>query len=246
MKLKILGSSSAGNCYILENETEALVIEAGVRFDDFKAAMNFNLTKIVAVLITHEHGDHACYAKNFAAAGIPVLSSRGTLDAIKVKQSSDYALQAEKTVKIRGNFSVMPFGVIHDAAEPFGFLISHPETGRVLFATDTADLEYSFAGLNNILIEANFSEAIMEENIYAGRLNVKHQNRVINSHLSLEKCDRILSENNLEEVNNIVLLHLSSGNSNAHEFKRFIEMSHCKFVTIADEGIEINLNKTRF
>ena len=32
MKLKALGSGSSGNCYILENESEALIIEAGLPF----------------------------------------------------------------------------------------------------------------------------------------------------------------------------------------------------------------------
>lgn len=36
MVLKVLGSSSQGNCYILENRDEALIIEAGVRFIEVK------------------------------------------------------------------------------------------------------------------------------------------------------------------------------------------------------------------
>lgn len=32
MKLKVLGSGSSGNCYILESETEALIIEVGLPF----------------------------------------------------------------------------------------------------------------------------------------------------------------------------------------------------------------------
>ena len=47
MKLKVLGSSSAGNCYILESDTEALIIEAGLPFMEVKKALNFNVRKIV-------------------------------------------------------------------------------------------------------------------------------------------------------------------------------------------------------
>ena len=32
MRLKVLGSGSSGNCYILENDNEALIIEAGLPF----------------------------------------------------------------------------------------------------------------------------------------------------------------------------------------------------------------------
>lgn len=34
--IKSLGSSSSGNCYILDNGNEALIIEAGIRFIDVK------------------------------------------------------------------------------------------------------------------------------------------------------------------------------------------------------------------
>lgn len=36
MNLKVLGSGSSGNCYILENATEALVIEAGLPLMEVK------------------------------------------------------------------------------------------------------------------------------------------------------------------------------------------------------------------
>ena len=61
MKLKVLGSGSSGNCYILENDTEALIIEVGVPFKDVKVALNFDIKKIKAVIVTHEHGDHRRY-----------------------------------------------------------------------------------------------------------------------------------------------------------------------------------------
>ena len=49
MKLKCLGSGSSGNCYILENDSEALIIEAGIPFMTVKKALDFNINKIVAL-----------------------------------------------------------------------------------------------------------------------------------------------------------------------------------------------------
>ncbi|MEB3374489.1 hypothetical protein SFC43_18645 [Bacteroides sp. CR5/BHMF/2] len=49
MKLIVLGSSSSGNCYILDNGTESLIIEAGIRFQEVKKALDFNLRKVVGV-----------------------------------------------------------------------------------------------------------------------------------------------------------------------------------------------------
>ena len=55
MELKVLGSGSSGNCYILENDNEALIIEAGLPFMEVKKALNFNVMKIKAVLVSHTH-----------------------------------------------------------------------------------------------------------------------------------------------------------------------------------------------
>ena len=41
MKLKCLGSGSSGNCYILESDTEALIIEAGLPLKEVKIALGF-------------------------------------------------------------------------------------------------------------------------------------------------------------------------------------------------------------
>ena len=68
MKLKVLGSGSSGNCYILENDNEALIIEAGLPFMKVKKALNFNVMKIKAVLITHIHSDHHFYWFQYARA----------------------------------------------------------------------------------------------------------------------------------------------------------------------------------
>lgn len=243
MTLTVLGSSSAGNCYILNGENEVLIIEAGVKFSAVKEALNFQTSRIVGLLVTHEHGDHAGYLKEYVKAGIPICASTGTLNAkgIDLFMGS----RALETVSF-GNFRVMPFDVEHDCKEPFGFLINHPETGNILFATDTASIPYDFAGLNNILIEANYSDEIVYQNIYSGKLNAKHQDRVVQSHMSLKTCEKFLMENDLKAVNNIVLIHLSDGNSNAAGFKNRIEQVTGKTVHIADKGLSIKINKSPF
>lgn len=55
MQLVVLGSSSKGNCYLLQNENDCLIIEAGVRFKEVKEVLDFNISKIRGVLISHEH-----------------------------------------------------------------------------------------------------------------------------------------------------------------------------------------------
>ena len=74
MVLKVIGSSSKGNCYILESDTEALIIEAGCKLLEVKKAIQWQLSKVVGCIISHEHNDHAGYAKEYAKAGIKLLA----------------------------------------------------------------------------------------------------------------------------------------------------------------------------
>lgn len=244
MELSILGSSSNGNCYIIQNETEALVIECGVSFKEVKKALDFNISKVVGALVSHEHGDHADYINHFLEARIPVYMSAGTYTKLKLKSKfQPHILYGQ--IKI-GNFTIVPFGVKHDAAEPLGFYINHPETGNVLFATDTYFLPKRFANLNNILIEANYRMDLLKKNIAAGKVPALLRSRTIESHMSFETCKEALLANDLSQVNNIILIHLSNGNSNSEEFKADMKEATGKTIHIADSGMRIPFLKTPF
>jgi phosphoribosyl 1,2-cyclic phosphodiesterase len=256
MKLKVLGSSSKGNCYILENETSALIIEAGVSLKEVKKALNFNISKVAGCLISHEHGDHAKYVNEFIKAGIQVWMSKGTeckiLGERKGKEELFSAVKMPNTathrhiLQLSCGFHFMPFDVQHDAAEPLGFLIHHSETGNIVFITDTHYIPFKFPDLNNIIIEANYDKSILDENFLAGRIPAIVRNRVMTSHMSIDTCVEALSANNLTKVNNIILIHLSDQNSHAENFKSKIEGHTGKRVYIADKGLEIDFNITDF
>lgn len=247
MQLKVVSSSSKGNCYILENEQEALLIECGVKFPRIQQALQFNLSKVVGCLVSHEHKDHCCAVADVMVNGIKVFASEGTFGAMGI-ETGHYRAQVIRhanTVKI-GNFRILPFELQHDCAEPLGFLINHPETGNVLFATDTYYLKYTFKDLNNLLIEANYSKEILDRKLATGESPDFLRNRVLQSHMSLDTCKEFLGANDLKAVNNIVLIHLSDSNSNASQFKKEIEQHTGKTVHIADVGLTINFNKKPF
>ncbi len=256
MDLKIIGSSSKGNCYIFDNGDEALVVECGIPFNRVRREMDFKMNHIVGVVISHEHGDHSAAVGKFLEAFIPVYTSRGTAKALKIEQHQLVHQVADHEMVRIGKFSVMPFKVEHDAAEPFGFLMYHPAMGTVLFATDTRDLRFhpfkrdniiNFPGLNNILIECNYRHDIMERNIAAGRLPQAMANRTKKSHCSFDECRATLLAQDLSGVNNIVLIHLSDANANAKELQADIEAATGKTVTVAEPGITINnFNKSPF
>lgn len=248
MKLRVLGSSSSGNCYLLQSETtgEVLALEAGIRFDRVKHALDFDIGRIVGCCITHEHGDHAKYARDFLQAYIPVYMSVGTCQALSLQRYQHLYTLKPMQQQRAGSFLVMPFPVQHDATEPFGWLINHPECGNVLFATDTYYLRYRFSGLSNILIECNYRLDILRENMRAGRIDHKRYERTVKSHMSYGTCRSTLLANDLSKVNNIILIHLSADNSNAADFVQGIREATGKNVVAATPGLDINFNKTPF
>jgi phosphoribosyl 1,2-cyclic phosphodiesterase len=245
MKLTVLGSSSSGNCYILENDTEILIIELGIKFQIVKKAIRFNVSKVVYALCSHEHGDHSCAVKEALAAGINVVMSKGTQVALNIKSHRIINIGHAQKYKA-GNFEVMAFDIKHDCKEPLGFLIRHPETGTIVFITDSYFVEYTFPGINNIMIEANYSDEIINDNMINGKLINFVRDRTINSHMSIDTCKDFLKANDLSAVNNIVLIHLSANNGDANSFKKQVHTLTRKNVNVASKGLCINFNQTPF
>lgn len=239
MQLHIINSNSSGNAYILENDREALLIECGVRFEKIKQALMFNLKKVVGCLVSHEHKDHCLSVSQLMSAGIDVYASQGTHDAINFNGVHRAKILRSGVTQTIGSFKVKPFDIKHDCAEPMGFLIHHSETGLILFLTDSYYSEYTFPGLNNIIVEANYCQNILDRRVKDG-FNPKFlRDRVITSHMSLATCKDLLKSNDLSAVNNIVLIHLSDGNSDARRFKTEVEEVTGKTVHVAEAGMTI-------
>lgn len=245
MKLICLGSSSSGNCYILEGKKESLILECGVNLKEIKREVQ--LSKVVGCLLTHEHKDHSKSAKGLMRLGVKIYSSLGTLMALELGILVRKAVKMQSRIFYKiGSFSVIPYKVEHDAEHPYMYIIRHAECGNVLFITDAVYVPYKFLWLNNIIIEANYSEQIVEKNIESGRLPQFVRDRLLNSHMSLETCKGFLAAIDLSKVQNIVLVHLSDGNSNDKSFKRQVGKLTGKKVFIADKGLKIEFNKEPF
>ena len=174
--------------------------------------------------------------KDAVKSGIDIYATSGTIKGFKFDHHRFNAVKKGGIYKL-GPFDVIAFDTHHDVNEPCGFLIKHPEMGTTLFLTDTIYCNYQFTGLNNILIEANYSQDIIDEKLSGNRFL---RNRVIQSHMSVETCLETLQANDLRAVNNIVLIHLSDRNSDAKVFKQRIEDETLKTVTIATAGLTID------
>lgn len=246
MLLKVLGSSSSGNCYLLFNENECLIIEAGIKFKEVQKALNFEISKIVGCIITHEHGDHCGRIEEYMKAAIPVYCSQGTSDQFKFKGIKRPDVISHGKQFTLGGFTIKPFEIQHDAAQPMGFLISHSQTGKILFLTDTFYSDYIFSGLSHILVETNFSDEILSENIASGTISRSQKKRLLTSHMSLKTAKELLSANDLSKTVNIVLIHLSSRNADPVLFKSEIEKHTGKIVNVASKGLTLTFNKEGF
>lgn len=55
MRLRVLSSGSQGNCYLLEADTETLILDCGIPIKDIKIGLDFDLRRVSGVLVTHSH-----------------------------------------------------------------------------------------------------------------------------------------------------------------------------------------------
>ena len=149
MKLKSIVTGSSGNTYLLTNGSETLVIDAGMPFLEVKKALNFNIRSIRGAVVSHIHGDHNKYSHEYESAGIPVFRP--------------YMTESLRMNAGMGGFTVRSFGVIHNVP-CCGFLIEHPDMGKLLYATDTEYVPYRFKDLSTMLSEANYSEEYVNRN----------------------------------------------------------------------------------
>lgn len=232
IEIKTLASSSKGNCYYITDGSTPLLLEAGINFKQIRQALNFNTSDLAGCLVTHEHGDHCKGLNDVLKAGINTYMSAGTSEAIGIDNHRIKTVKALQPFKV-GTWQIMPFDVQHDVSEPYGFLLANKAGDKLLFATDTYYIKYKFKNVTHMLIECNYSKEILDRNIDEGITPKIMRKRLIKSHFSLENVKEFLKANDLSQLQEIHLLHLSDSNSDEALFKREIQELTGKVVYIA-------------
>lgn len=232
IQVTTFGSGSAGNSYLIDDGYSQLIVEAGVPLKTIQAKMKHDLSRVIGALITHEHRDHCQHVKSLVdATSVDFYATNGTIDAmfndsvLKLKQLNKYRFQAiryKETTKI-GTWYVTPFETRHDVAEPCGFLIDNAAGDRLVFVTDSYYVKYQFPRVTHMMVEANYSEEIIEEKLGGGPFVEKLKTRIKGSHFDLTNTIEFIKVNKSHLLQEIHLIHLSDSNSNAREFKNEVQ-----------------------
>lgn len=245
MKLTVLGSSSAGNCYLLEAADSAIALEAGVDIRFVKRALGYDIGKLKACFITHRHGDHAAYLKNFVSCGLLAFALEDVFQYSQVKNRVFCKAITPQHGYIVGDWRVIAVRVVHDVP-CVAYIVEHPEMGRLAFVTDTMLLEWRIPRVNHFLLECNYSDDILQRNIDSGAVIPSMRERLLGSHMELETAKSLLQTCDKSELQDVVLVHLSDSNSDAARFKREVEAVVGVPTYIADTGLELDLSLTPY
>lgn len=251
MELQVIGTGSSGNCYLLRAggaHGQALLLDAGLPFAQIIKSVK-NWRNVIGCLVTHEHQDHAKSAEAIERCGIRTYATKGTIDAIRsdTRLTRFNPVSTLSSFKV-GDYTLMAFDAQHDASEPCGWLIRFEPTGETaLYATDTYYLRHTFPGVNYWIVECNYIESIMQEQMDSGDMPEELRGRLIKSHMSLRRLCDALEANDLTETRAIVLVHLSDERSDEKTMVETVkDISGISDVWAAEAGKTYQLGLTPF
>lgn len=217
----MLASGSSGNAALLATENTRILLDAGLSMREAGkrlAAIGEDLTRLDAILITHEHSDHV--------AGLPVLArNKNVHAAIYMTWLTEPAIdwgecqprlekfQAGASFPI-GDIEVQSFSIPHDAIDPVGFCFA-AEGVRIGVATDLGyipeSIKFHLRRTDLLLLESNHDLDMLKVGPYPWAVKQRVMSRV--GHLSnLVMSDFLLGDLDSSTAH-LVLGHISEQNN---------------------------------
>lgn len=236
MKIHCIGSSSSGNCYVIESLGHKLIVELGCNFKEVLKAINYDLKSIAGCLASHVHGDHAAYIPKALEYQIPVYGNRNVVD--KYPYVNLLTLNFRYSI---GKFKVQCLEVPHNAL-CYSFIIKCPSGEKILFATDLSKFNYKVSGCDVIMMEANYDEDIIYEALARGEV-VRSQSE---NHLEIKDCMEAVERCVDTNTQLIILLHLSDGYSDEKRFQKMVHEATGKRVCVAHAWNVYEINESDF
>ncbi len=224
MRFCSIASGSSGNCIYVGSDTTHLLVDVGIsgkRVEAGLEALDLTGRDIDGILVTHEHSDHiqglGVMARKY---GIPIYATEGTLAQIlacnslgKIDESLLREIKADKGFTIK-DLKVKPMKISHDASQPVGYRVAYGNK-KVAVCTDLgyydAYIVDALRGLNAVLLEANHDVNMLQVGPYPYPL----KQRILGDrgHLSNENAGRLLCEILHDNLQTILLGHLSQENN---------------------------------
>jgi len=223
MHITILGSGSAGNCTLVETDTTRLLVDAGLSGRQITQRLSLigrHLDQVTGIALTHEHTDHTrglgvlCRAHAF-----PVYANRLTAEALEADPGWEdpvhipWRLFATGSSFAVGDLLVESFSVPHDAYDPVGFVIRHPNSGLAVgVLTDLGHVTKLVAervrAMDALVVEANHDLKLLQEDP-ARPWGVKQRIMSRHGHLSNDAAATLTSEVACDKLRHVFLTHLS-------------------------------------
>ena len=215
-----LGSGSGGNATLVELGPARVLVDAGLSARSLArrlAGLGVEPRSLDAILLSHEHGDHARGAAGFSKRfGVAVHGASETLDALDlspVHLASWLPFLPGEPFDVRG-IRVDPFPVPHDAARPVGFVLGW-NGSRVGVATDlghaTTLVIERLRGCDVLVIESNYDPEMLRDGPYPWALKQRVAGRT--GHLSNLEAAELLRDVVDDRLKAVVLAHLSEHNN---------------------------------
>ncbi|GAB3196330.1 phosphoribosyl 1,2-cyclic phosphodiesterase [Pontibacter aydingkolensis] len=214
-----LNSGSNGNCYYIGNEHEAVLVDAGISCRETErrmARLGLSMSKVKAIFVSHEHSDHIkgipVLAKKYK---LPVYITPHTLRRARFEEVAFpvHTFNAQEPVKI-GNLEIIGFPKLHDAIDPYSFIISYQGTKVGVFTDIGAPCEqliHYFSQCHAAILEANYDEVMLAEGYYPYHL--KRRISGGKGHLSNRQALNLFTAYKPAYMSHLLLGHLSKNNN---------------------------------
>jgi phosphoribosyl 1,2-cyclic phosphodiesterase len=214
-----LNSGSNGNCYYVGNTEEAVLVDVGISCRELEKRMlrsGLSLKKVKAIFISHEHTDHISGVEVVSRKyGIPVYISRRTLSQSRLSLEPALIRDFNPNEYITiGGISVLPFPKLHDAGDPYSYVIEYKDV-RIGVFTDIGDtcehVISNFKRCHAVFLEANYDVEMLENGRYPYYLKKRISGGM--GHLSNDQALSLFLSHRSNFLSHLFLSHLSKDNN---------------------------------
>jgi phosphoribosyl 1,2-cyclic phosphodiesterase len=238
VKLCVLGSGSGGNAVLMQSGATRILVDAGFSARTMArrlASIGVDPRSIEAVVVTHEHTDHAKGAAAGAARwGWTIYATSGTQAAFPgIAAAGAQTVSAGANIAI-GDIHFTTVSTSHDASEPVAVIATACSTGvRAGIVYDlglvTETVQRALEHVDILVLESNHDGEMLRNGPYPAMLKRRIAGR--EGHLSNKAAGVAAAECAHRGMSHVVLAHLSETNNTP---------------AVATEAMRIALRKTPF